>query len=179
MQNELRKSKLSTIDEAEEPRDYRFELMKSETIHSPNQIKSRKEHLINSEEEEEIVLIHKADLERQEQESHSTAVAFARALKEMYTNDVSFYVMIAGSFRFFGGYALAFFKPAYFQHTYPERDSDFSVINAGMASVLCFISTLAGGILNDRYSHNKMASAYICIASSLISAPALFVCFYF
>jgi nitrate/nitrite transporter NarK len=86
--------------------------------------------------------------------------------------------LVGGSLRFFGGYSLAFFKPTYFLEIYPTRDSDVSVINAVMASVLCFISALAGGILSDKYHENKMTKAYICILSSLISAPALAICFY-
>ena len=46
-----------------------------------------------------------------------------------------------------------------------------------MASSLCFISALTGGILSDRYRHNYMVKANICIWSSVISAPALAVCF--
>jgi nitrate/nitrite transporter NarK len=60
---------------------------------------------------------------------------------------------------------------------YPANDAQFSVINAAMASVFGFISAIAGGILSDRYRHNKMTKAYICMFSSLISAPALFICF--
>lgn len=83
---------------------------------------------------------------------------------------------MGGSLRFFGGYSLAFFKPTYFQSVFPAYDQQFSLINAIMASVLCFISALAGGLLSDRYSSNKMSKAWICIFSSLIAAPALFVC---
>lgn len=46
-----------------------------------------------------------------------------------------------------------------------------------MASVLGFISALAGGVLSDKYRHIPMMKAYICIFSGLISAPALAVCF--
>ena len=84
---------------------------------------------------------------------------------------------MGGSLRFFGGYSLAFYKPTYFQSVYPAYDQQFSLINAIMASVLCFISALAGGLLSDMYRVNKMSKACICIFSSLVAAPALFLCF--
>ena len=46
-----------------------------------------------------------------------------------------------------------------------------------MASVLGFISTVTGGILSDKFRHNKMAKAYICMLSSIVASPALFFCF--
>ena len=56
-------------------------------------------------------------------------------------------------------------------------DSEFATINAAMASSLCFISALTGGVISDKYRHNHMVKAWICILSSLLAAPALVVCF--
>ena len=46
-----------------------------------------------------------------------------------------------------------------------------------MASSLCFISALTGGILSDKYRQNHMTKATVCIISSLLAAPVLAVCF--
>lgn len=45
-----------------------------------------------------------------------------------------------------------------------------------MASSLGFISALIGGIISDKYRHNPMSKAYVCIFSGLISAPAIALC---
>lgn len=84
---------------------------------------------------------------------------------------------MGSALRFFGGYSLAFYLPIYFQHVYVNYDKQFSVLNAVMASILAFLSALSGGILSDMY-HSKtfMAKSYICILSSVLAAPPMFLC---
>ena len=72
---------------------------------------------------------------------------------------------------------MAFYLPSYFQHVYVTYDKQFSVLNAVMASILAFLSALAGGILSDMY-HSKtyMAKSYICILSSVLALPPMVLC---
>ena len=53
----------------------------------------------------------------------------------------------------------------------------FGLIDAILASVLGFISTLAGGLLSDRY-HKKSywTKAIICILSGALAVPAMVLC---
>lgn len=128
-----------------------------------------------------MVYLNEEDLEHliceEEAKELSTFKKFKNAIAELFTNRTSTWTLIAGSLKFFGGYCLASYKPTYFQAVYPSRDSDFGVINAAMASSLCFVSALAGGLLADHYRDRHMVKAWICILSSVISAPALAVCF--
>lgn len=41
-------------------------------------------------------------------------ILFINAAKELFSNPTCRWVLIAGSFRFFGGYAIGYFMPAYF-----------------------------------------------------------------
>lgn len=103
---------------------------------------------------------------------------FVSTIKDIYQNPTSRYILAAASFRFFGGYAIGFFKPQYFQAVYPEFTSQFSVTNAALASVLGFTSALTGGILADKFrKDDPMTKSYICIASSLLASPAIAAAF--
>ena len=84
---------------------------------------------------------------------------------------------MAGSLRFFGGYAFGFFAPVFYQAIYRDYQKEYSLLNAGMA-MLCFISAIGGGILSDRWRiHDPMTKAYIGMISSLGAVPFVAVCF--
>ena len=89
----------------------------------------------------------------QPEKERSMPQKFKEAVIELFQNPTSRWTLIAGSFRFFGGYCIAFFKPIYFQKNYPEYDSQFGVINAGLSSVLGFISAVSGGVISDKKSN--------------------------
>jgi len=86
--------------------------------------------------------------------------------------------LIAGSFRFLGGYCFAFYKPKFFLEIYPKYATQFGLIDGILAGVLGFISTLAGGILSDKY-HKKSywTKAIISILSGALATPAIVLCF--
>lgn len=74
---------------------------------------------------------------------------FVSTTKEIFENPTGRYIVAAGSMRFFGGYAIGFYKPQYFQAIYPDFSQQFSVTNALLASVLGFSSAVIGGLLAD------------------------------
>ena len=45
---------------------------------------------------------------------------FLNACKEIFANPICRWVCIAGSFRFWGGYAIGYYMPAYFGAIYPD-----------------------------------------------------------
>ena len=86
--------------------------------------------------------------------------------------------MIAGSFRLFGGYAIAFYQPIFFDENYTDDEEEFSDFNAVTCSVLGLISSLVGGVLSDRFRrHDPKTKANVCMASSILAAPFITLCF--
>ena len=86
--------------------------------------------------------------------------------------------MIGGFLRFFGGYAFGFFSPVFFQAAYPQNQQMYSILNATLASLLCLMSSVGGGILSDTWrKHDPMSKAYITIISSLGAVPFVIFCF--
>ena len=79
-------------------------------------------------------------------------------------NDTCRYVMIAGSFRFFGGYAIGYFLPGFFGKIYPEQNSLYSVLNSFVVSIGGFASSMTGGYISDKYEPvNYMTKAWVCM----------------
>lgn len=67
---------------------------------------------------------------------------------------------------------IGLYKPQYFQAVFPDFSSEFGLTNALITAVLGFISALGGGIISDNFRKDDlMTKTYICIASSLLSAP--------
>ena len=82
--------------------------------------------------------------------------------------------MVAGGFRFWTGYAIAFYMPDYFQSIYPDNYSLYSALNAGVVSVGGFASSMIGGYLSDKYEpRNAMTKAYVCMYGTLLGIPTL------
>ena len=66
-------------------------------------------------------------------------------------NPVSRNVTIAGMCNYVGGYAMMYFMPVFFQKVYPFHKAQFAAINAFSLSILGFTSTVAGGIISDKF----------------------------
>jgi len=99
----------------------------------------------------------------------------------MCTNETCRYACIAGSFRFFGGYAIGFFMPKYFGSVYPTFKSQYSIANAFVVSMCGMVSSLTGGYLSDAYEKKgiMMTKAYVCIGSAVLGIPTIgFCCLY-
>ena len=69
---------------------------------------------------------------------------------EIFRNPTCRYVCIAGSFRFWGGYAIGFYMPAFFGAIYPQQKILYFTLNAFVVSVGGFASAMTGGILSDK-----------------------------
>jgi hypothetical protein len=60
---------------------------------------------------------------------------------------------------------------------FPQDAQLFGLIDAILASVLGFISTLAGGLLSDKYHHKTYwTKAIISILSGALEVPAMVLC---
>lgn len=102
---------------------------------------------------------------------------FFKAAAEIFVNPTCRWVVIAGSFRFFGGYAIGYYMPSYFGKIYPENETTYSVLNAFVVSCGGFISAYGGGLLSDKFeSKTYMSKAYVCIIGSLLGVPTIAVC---
>jgi len=109
--------------------------------------------------------------------AESPLKAFLRAAGEIFTNPTCRWVVIAGSFRFFGGYAIGFYMPLYFGKVYPDDQTIYSILNAFVVSVGGFISAFGGGILSDVLEKKSyMAKAWICIIGSFLGCPTIAIC---
>lgn len=98
-------------------------------------------------------------------------------MKQIVRNPCSRWTLVAGSFRFFGGYCIAFYKPTYFQNVFCEHSIMFGYLDAILASILGFISTVSGGILSDKFhKYSYWTKSFICIITSALATPAIFLC---
>lgn len=85
--------------------------------------------------------------------------------------------MIAGSFRFFAGYAIAYYMPSFFGAVYKDNQNLYSTLNAFVISVGGFISSYGGGIICDKYEEKSfMTKAYVSMIGTFLGCPAIAVC---
>jgi sugar phosphate permease len=89
---------------------------------------------------------------------------FLSASKEMFTNPTCRWIVLAGSFRYFGGYAIGFYMPSYFGKVYPDEGSLYSILNSFVVSVGGFISAIVGGIIADKgEARFPMIKSWVCM----------------
>ena len=89
---------------------------------------------------------------------------FLNAAKEIFINPTCRWVCIAGSFRFFGGYAIGYYMPAYFGAIYPDEKNLYYLINSVVVSIGGFSSAMAGGYLSDNYEKRyPTIKALVCM----------------
>ena len=88
------------------------------------------------------------------------------------------YTAIAGSLRFFAGYAIGFFMPSYFGGVYVQDKNKYSVANAFVVSLCGLASSLTGGILSDKYEKKGyfMTKSYICMLGTFGGIPTIMLC---
>ncbi len=77
--------------------------------------------------------------------------AFLSACAEIIINPTCRWICIAGSFRFFGGYAIGYYMPKYFGSIYANDNTLYGYLNSFVVSVGGFISALSGGLISDKY----------------------------
>jgi nitrate/nitrite transporter NarK len=91
-------------------------------------------------------------------------ILFLRAAKEIFINPTCRWICIAGSFRFFGGYAIGYYMPTFFGKVYPDSYLLYGTLNAFVVSFGGFASSMIGGFISDRFEHrNYMTKAYVCM----------------
>lgn len=95
-----------------------------------------------------------------------------RTLTLVIENPTSRYVTLAAIMRTFGGISVATYLPIYFLKVFPAYRNQYAVINAASLAIGGLISSLAGGIIADRFeSKSLMTKSYVCIVSSLMAFP--------
>ena len=132
--------------------------------------KEPKQNNFNDLQEEEVTTL--------DEPKESMLAIFKNSLVDIMKDPVSRNVTIAGMFNYAGGYACMYFMPVFFQHMYPLHKVEFASINALSLSCLGFISTLAGGLISDRFqSKNPKILAQVCAIGSLLAFPVSMICF--
>lgn len=54
---------------------------------------------------------------------------------------------------------------------------EYGLYNAAIVSCMGFISTIAGGLISDRFEKkNRMTKAYVCMIGSALAIPAISFC---
>lgn len=103
---------------------------------------------------------------------------FVAATTELFTVPTCRYATIAGSFRFFGGYAIGFFMPSYFNSIYPDDKKSYGILNAIVVSACGFVSSIVGGIASDYFEKKGiyMTKAYVCIFAGALGIPTMMGC---
>jgi nitrate/nitrite transporter NarK len=76
---------------------------------------------------------------------------FADALGQVVKNPVTRWVTIGGCFRFWETFSIVYYLPAFFQKCFPAFKVEYGLYNAAIVSIMGFISTLAGGLISDRF----------------------------
>ena len=89
---------------------------------------------------------------------------FLNACQEILANPICRWVCIAGSFRFFGGYAIGYYMPSYFQKIYPTNKDLYFLLNSFVVSLGGFASAMAGGYLSDNFEKKyPRIKAIVCM----------------
>ena len=85
---------------------------------------------------------------------------------------------IGGFFRYFGGYAIAFYMPAFFNGLFPLHKEDYGVANAFVVSLCCLFSSVFGGYISDYYEKKGLllTKAYVCIISAFLGIITFSMC---
>jgi len=80
--------------------------------------------------------------------------------------------------RFFGGYAIGFFLPKYFNSIYPDYIKPYSYGNAAVVSLCGFASSIIGGIVSDKYEKEGIlfTKMYICLGSAVTGTITFALC---
>lgn len=97
------------------------------------------------------------------------------AALEIFTNPTCRWVTIAAAFRFFGGYSIGFFIQLYFLGIYESYKDTYSYLNAILISSCGLISTVAGGVISDKYEKrgNYKMKSYVCMFAGIMGIPTI------
>lgn len=75
--------------------------------------------------------------------------------------------------RTFGSTIVSAYIPVFFMKTFPQFQSQYALINAGIYTFLGFSSNILGGLISDFYERKKsyMAKANICMFGAYAAIP--------
>lgn len=100
-------------------------------------------------------------------------------MKNIFSNKCFVYLIIAGGFRFMGGYSLGFLSASFFENRYPDNVTQYAwaasvvVIGGGLPA------SLAGGYLGDRLE-SKIGGikSYISGVGALTALPFILISYW-
>lgn len=102
---------------------------------------------------------------------------FSDALYDVIKNPTARWVTIGGMFRFWETFSIVYFLPAFFQKNFPTYKVEYGLYNALIVSSMGFISTVAGGLISDKYEkRSRMTKALVCLVGSALAIPAISLC---
>ena len=83
-------------------------------------------------------------------DSDASQLSFGQKCNILVTNWCFVTLMLAGFFRFFGGYSLGFLTAEFFEHRFPEYTNQFAVMNSVIVIGGGLPASMLGGYLSDR-----------------------------
>lgn len=84
-------------------------------------------------------------------------------------------LLLAGFFRFFGGYSLGFLTAEFFENRYPDYNTQFSIMNAVIVIGGGLPASIIGGLLSDKCEKRVgNIKGLIAGCGALIAVP--FIC---
>ena len=103
-------------------------------------------------------------------------MSFCGRVKVLYKNSCFVYLVLAGFFRFFGGYSLGFLSGGFFEERFPEYTSEFGYMNAAVIIGGGLPASLLGGYLSDKYeSRYGSVKGLIAGMGALAAIPFIFI----
>jgi nitrate/nitrite transporter NarK len=100
---------------------------------------------------------------------------FINSLTEILKSPISRYTTMGASFRYFGQFASDYYLPLFYLSNYSTHKAEFALVYSVINMVCGFVSSLAGGLISDKFGKGKpMFKAWVCIAGNMIAMP-LFV----
>ena len=83
-------------------------------------------------------------------------------------------ILIASSLRNFGGIIVSSFLPVFFGKNFPGYKAQYALLNAAAQMVCGMTSSLAGGIMADKFEKKSYwAKALICMSGCALSLPLM------
>lgn len=101
---------------------------------------------------------------------------FVKKLMDSFTKimipPISRYITLGASFRYFGQFASDYYLPLFYLTMYPGYRAQFAILYS-IINVACgFISSIAGGMITDRFGQGKpMMKSWVCIYGNVLAIP--------
>lgn len=112
-------------------------------------------------------------------DTRTTLEKFCAAMLEIFINPTCRWIVVAGCCRYWAGFAIGYFMPAFMGDKYPTFYATYySILNAAVVSVCGFCSAVGGGLISDRFEKkgNYMSKAWVCIIGTGLGIPTICLC---